>query len=138
MISIILLTQVSSVYTDIFQILILNILLHVALAYYIRVKYGYNIMERNQLLLKINTVNIITPSLILNTSGSNIERATNTSLALPLFSAYSGTRPCSTQLITSLQTSSFSCSSAISAVLHCTCCISFTTHSNLITGSSIS
>ena len=72
MISIILLTHVSSVYTDLFQILMVNILLHVVLGLLrykyvmhslyalscalIRVKYGYNIMERNQLLLYINTL----------------------------------------------------------------------------------
>ena len=71
MISIILLTQVSSVYADLFQILMVNILLHVGLGLLrykyvmhslyalssalIRVKYGYNIMERNQLLFYINT-----------------------------------------------------------------------------------
>ena len=72
MISIILLTQVSSVYTDLFQILMVYILLHVVIGLLrykyvmhslyalscalIRVKYGYyNIMERNQLFFYINT-----------------------------------------------------------------------------------
>ena len=72
MISIILLTQVSSVYTDLFQILMVYILLHVVIgllrykyvmyALYaplcalIRVKYGYTILERNHILFYINTI----------------------------------------------------------------------------------
>ena len=48
-------------------------------------------------------VNINTQFLILNASGWNIKHATKTSLALPLVSVFSGSCPCSIQLITSCQ-----------------------------------
>ena len=59
-------------------------------------------------------VNINTLSFNLNTVGSNMENVTKPYLALPLVSFFSDMRPCSTQLITSLQT----CSSAISIMLY--------------------
>ena len=65
--SIILLTQVSSVCTDLFQIVMVYILLHVVIGLLmhslnvlscalIRVKYGYTILERNHILFYINTI----------------------------------------------------------------------------------
>ena len=68
-------------------------------------------------------VYISTPSLILNTEGSNIDWAARTSFIFPSVSTLLGNSPFLTQLITSLQTLSLAYSSAISLRFRWTCWI---------------